>query len=182
MSYDIYLYKSKSGRPDLGEANACLDDSENRNSDSGLKDLKKQILKALLDFNPRLEVFKFDYAEIARHQKISVEEAKRQFNYIEINTPDEDLATQITIYDNNVALTIPFWYSGDKAQDLFKTVDQYLKIIHKASGYFVYDPQTESVYNPSDKSFDGLQTYESGSAYIDKLCTDTQTNPWWKFW
>lgn len=184
MSYDIYLYKSKSGQPDVDEANDILDELESGQTVQDSEDLKQKICKALIEVNPRLSPFVFDYHDIARLQKISVEEARQKFNHIELNTPEDDIATQIIIYDNCVTLTIPYWYSGDKATNLFDTINHYLKIIHKTSGFFVYDPQTGSAFNPLEKSLEGQNIYEQGSAHIDKLRNESnvQTKPWWKFW
>lgn len=163
MSYDLYCYKSKLGRPNLDEAQAVIEVEEEEENEDVLSDpaTKLKIAKALLAFNARLEIFEFDYKAIAEIQKISVDEAKEQFDHIELNTPEGDLATQITIFDNNVSITIPYWYSGDKAKSVFDNVNEYTKIIHKTAGYFVYDPQTENVYDPTTNSFDGLEVYTS---------------------
>lgn len=191
MSYDLYCYKSKLGRPDLEEAKAVIEveeDEENQEKEDVLSDpaTKLKIAKALLEFNTRLESFDFDYNEIAELQSISVDEAKEQFDHIELNTTEGDLATQITIFDNNVSITIPYWYSGEKAKSVFDKVGEYTKIIHKTAGYFVYDPQTENAYDPSTNNFDGLEVYTSVTDEVEKLITENTENiskkPWWKFW
>jgi len=185
MSYDLYCYKSQLGKPDLDEAQAVIEVEENEDVQSDPA-TKLKIAKALLDFNPRLESFEFDYNAIAELQKISVDEVKEQFDHIELNTPEGDLATQITIFDNNVSITIPYWYSGDKAKTVFDNVSQYTKIIHKTAGYFVYDPQTEIVYDPATSNFDGLEVYTSMTSEVEKPKTERTESinkkPWWKFW
>lgn len=188
MSYDLYCYKSQLGRPDLDEAQAVIDDEE----DEEYEDVqsgpvtKLRIAKALLDFNPRFESFEFDFKAISELQKISVEEAKEQYNHIELNIREGDLATQVTIFDNNVLITIPYWYSGDKAKMVFDNVREYTKIIRKTAGYFVYDPQTENVYDPEFNAFNGLSIYTSRSSEVEKLKTGNPNSinkkPWWIFW
>ncbi|MES2649285.1 MAG: hypothetical protein V4717_20570 [Bacteroidota bacterium] len=188
MSYDLYCYKSKIGRPDLEEAQAVIEVKEEEAYEDGQPGLetKLKIVKALMDFNPRLESFEFDYNEIAKLEGTTVDEAKEQFDHIELNTPNGDLATQITIFNNNVLITIPYWYSGDKAKTLFTSISEYTKIIHKTAGYFVYDPQTENVYDPTKNSFDNLEVYTSMTGEVDnmqaKLKEPTTKKPWWKFW
>lgn len=183
MSYDLYCYKSQLGRPDLEEAQSVIEVEENVQYEP---ETKLKISKALMDFNPRLESFKFDHNEIAKLEGTTVDEAKEQFDHVELNTPDGDLATQIMIFDNNVSITIPYWYSGDKAKTVFNSVSEYTKIIRKTVGYFVYDPQTENVYDPLTNSFDGLEVYTSmtGEAEIMKAKDNelATKKPWWKFW
>lgn len=188
MSYDLYCYKSQLGRPDLEEAQAVIEVEEDEENDDvqSNSETKLKIAKALMDFNPRLESFEFDYNEIAKLEGTTVKEARQQFDHIELNTQDEDLATQITIFDNNVSITIPYWYSGDKAKSVFDNVSEYTKIIRNTAGYFVYDPQTENVYDPTTNSFDGLEVYTSMTSEVENIKAKddelTIKKPWWKFW
>jgi hypothetical protein len=188
LSYDIYCYKSQLGRPDIDEAQSVIEVEENDENEVVESDpaTKLKIAKALFDFNPRFESFEFDFKEITELQKISVEEAKEKFNHIELNSLEGDLATQITIFDNNVSITIPYWYSGEKAKTVFDKVSEYTKLIQKTVGYFVYVPQTENVYDPSINNFDCLEVYTSMTIKVEKLKTEKTKNinkkPWWKFW
>ena len=189
MSYDLYCYKSQLGRPELEEAQAIIEIDEGDDDDNNVKsdpELKLKIAKTLIDYNPRLESFQFDYDEIAKLQGTSVDEAKEKFDHIELNTLEGDLATQITIFDNNVSITIPYWYSGDKAKDVFDRVSEYIKIIHKIAGYFVYDPQTEKVYDPPTTSFDGLAIYSNMAGEVEHMKSEqvnkVDKKPWWRFW
>ncbi len=187
MSYDLYCYKSILGRPDLEEAQNVIEvDEEDENDVQSDPKTKLKIATALVNFNPKLESFDFDYDEIAKMQGTNVEEAKEKFDHIELNTSEGDLATQITIFDNNVSITIPYWYSGDKAKEVFDKVSEYTKIIRQTAGYFVYDPQTENVYDPTTKSFDGLAVYTSMTGEVERKKTEqvnkVDKKPWWKFW
>jgi hypothetical protein len=53
---------------------------------------KRVIVDALMKADPSLEVFQFGFEEIAKFQKISVEEAKLRFRHMELNGPDGDRA------------------------------------------------------------------------------------------
>ena len=185
MSYDIYCFKSKLDRPDLEEARAAIEVDEDEEVVSD-PETKLKIAKALIDYNPRLECFEFNYDEIAKLQDTSVDEAKEAFGHIELNTPEGDLATQITIFDNNVSITIPYWYSGDKAREVFDKIYDYIKVIRQTAGYFVYDPQIDKVFDPLIENIFELDIYQTMTGQVEKMKTEETTvknnKPWWKFW
>lgn len=184
MSYDIYCYKSNLNRPDLEEAQAIMEIEEEETIAD--PETKQKIVKALIDYNPKLEIFEFNYEEIARLKGISIDEAKEAFDHIELNTPEEDLATQITIFDNTVSITVPYWYSGDKAAEVFNTISEYAKVIRQTVGYFVYDPQTDKVFDPLNENVFALDIYENMTNQVEKMKSEqiqkSDKKPWWKFW
>jgi len=177
MSYDIHCYRSRIGKPDISEAQESME-ADDISDEDGQQKVKQDIAKALTEFNPRLEVFKFDYDEIAKLQSLSIDEAKKQFNYIELTPPDGDLATQITVSNNSVSVTIPYWYKGNDARQVFRQLMEYLKIIRRTSGYFVYDPQTDQAFDPLTTEIDGLELYLKTTEEVQ----NGPTKPWWKFW
>ncbi len=185
MSYDIYCYKSRLGRPDLEEAQTLIEVDEETETVSD-SETKLKIAKALIDYNPRLENFEFDYKKIAKLRGITIDEAQKAFSHIELNTPEGDLATQITIFDNNVSITVPYWYSGDKAIDVFNKISDYTKVIRQTVGYFVYDPQTEEVFDPLIENRFGLDVYQSMTSQLETMKIEqlqkADKKPWWKFW
>lgn len=185
MSYDIYCYKSKLDRPDLEEAQSAIEVDEETETNSD-PETKLKIAKALTEYNPRLESFDFGYQEIAKLQEITIDEAKKAFSHIELNTPEGDLATQITIFDNNVSITVPYCYSGDKAREVFDKIYDYTKVIRQTAGYFVYDPQIDKVFDPLTENIFGLDVYQSMTGQVKKMKTEQTTiknnKPWWKFW
>jgi hypothetical protein len=185
MSYDIYCYKSKLDRPDLEEAQSVIEVDEETETHSDPA-TKLKIAKALTEYNPRLESFDFDYHEISKLQGITIDEAKKEFSHIELNSPEGDLATQITIFDNNVSITVPYWYSGDNAKEVFDKIFDYTKVIRQTAGYFVYDPQIDKVFDPLTENIFGLDVYQSMTAQVEKMKTEQTTiennKPWWKFW
>jgi len=181
MSYDLYCFKSKSGVPDLEEAQNAIEELGDENSILDDK-LKEKLAKELRELNPKLERFIFDYNEIARLQNTTVDEARRSFNHIELTKAEGELAVQITIYNNNVSITVPFWYSGEKAKAVFNEVGDYTKLIGKATGFFVYDPQMEHVYDPHKSEFTGLKIYEQTTSGTQKNSGNATKKPWWKIW
>ncbi len=175
MSYDLYCYRSRIGKPDIDEARVAIEQVESVDNPES-KQNKLRVAKALTDYNPRLEMFDLDYEEISKFENISIDEVHERYDYIELNSPEGDLAIQITINNNNVILTIPYWYQNKQAEQVFKDLAEYLKTIRRTVGYFVYDPQI-------DKAFDPLVTEVEGiDVYLQTTQGKNSTKPWWRFW
>src|SRR5688500_12912460 len=107
MSYDLYCYKSEKDVPDPEEADNLIQIEQIGETPSDLA-TKEKICAALLKYNPSLERFKLDYEEIAKFDNLTVEEAKKEYNYIELNTPEGELAVQLTIYNRYVHISVPY--------------------------------------------------------------------------
>ena len=104
--------------------------------------------------------------------------------------------TQIQIMGSSALINIPYWYIGKNAAMVFAKVNQYLKIIRKEVGYFVFDPQTGKTYDPEKEDIDGLFIYtattEQTNKYQESLKLQsvdapkksgkTKQKSWWKFW
>lgn len=183
MSYFLHCYRSELGYPDLNEAKKIVEVKEGPQNTPALPDNKRTIANALMQFNPVLESPEVDFDEIAELYNISLEEAKKEFGQIELQTPFGEIATQIVIFDNIVSISIPFWYKEEEAAQAFAKADTYTKIIRRTVGYYVYDPQTGYVYDPSLADFDGLLVYlrRSGVAPV-KRAQIKRKKAWWKFW
>src|SRR5215470_13403884 len=123
MSYDFYCYRSASGVPDIAEAQAAVDAiheaEEAEESKSTSFQTRENIAAALVENNPRLERFKFDYSKIAESENISEDQARQRYQHAELNPPEGDLAIQLTIYDDHVFIAIPYWYRGTEANRVF---------------------------------------------------------------
>lgn len=185
MSYDIYCYKPKSKNPSLEEAVNIIESYEYEDELMETSSLaqKKQLADVLITCNPRLEVFNLDYNEIAKLENSTVEEAKAKYTYIELNPPEEDLAIQLTIDDNRVSITIPYWYEGDKINRIFHELLRYLKVINKEAGYFVYDPQINEAFDPEKVDVLNLSEYQSVMGEIPEVVQKmVKKKSWWQFW
>ncbi len=182
-NYYLHCYRSELGYPDLNEAKKIVeakDPSQNKPTSS---DVKRSIANALVQFNPVLENPEVDFNELAELWNISIEEARKNFDQIEIQTPPGEIGTQIVIHDSIVSISVPFGYSESDAVTAFANVDAYTKIIKRIAGYFAYDPQTGFVYDPSLADFDGLLVYlrRSGFAPMTRAQINLKKS-WWKFW
>lgn len=158
MVYNFFCYQSKLGYPDLEEAHEII-----LNGDVEGKILDPitthSIIRALVNFNSNLEVFEFDYEQLAFENGITLEEAKKEFNYVEINTSQDDINMVITIYYNMVSIFVPDEHSGDEEASLVKTLIQYTKILRESVGYFVYDPLRDIAFDPLIENYLGPEIY-----------------------
>lgn len=188
MSYDLYCYKPKSAYPNLEEAISIIEIEESDQETKPESDprIKSEIVNALTNFNPKLEKFEFDFDEIARTMDITLEQAKHNYNHIELNSNEEDLATQLIVSDKTVWISVPYWYEGSSAEKVFDKVESYTKTIRNVAGYFVCDFQSERAYDPLEERFEGLSDYlrvvkKVGTLEDGGLETEIE-RPWWKFW
>ncbi|MCU1309483.1 MAG: hypothetical protein JWO20_608 [Candidatus Angelobacter sp.] len=187
MSYDLYCYSPVSSLPNAVEAEALLNSEESGiNADDILaSDRKQRVAAALMEYNPRLEMFNFDYTKIAESRGISEDAARKKWNQIELNAPKGDPAIQFTIYDNHIDVSIPYWYQGVDADRIFSQLSSYLRVIRKATGYFVYDPQTGLAFDPEKHDFGTPTEYEKVVKKLPEIAADAvkgRRKSWWKFW
>ena len=162
MSYDIFCYRSKLGKPDQDEAEEVINaDIEKWVQKDYNADIKLALVKALTAYNPDLKAFDFQLGDITKLSVETIENNRNKFDHIELNPDTSDIAVRLTIYSNHVFITVPYWYTGDKASQLFTDIFNYIKLIRDTAGYHVYDPQTAQVFDPDEISFDGLAKYLS---------------------
>jgi hypothetical protein len=154
MSYDIYCFRPSSDVPTLEEAHAIVESEETggQPEDSVSLETKRKIVSALIEYNPGLKPFKFDYPELARKRKISEEQARQKFNHIQLDPSEGELAIQLTVFSDHIFICIPYWYRGSQADAAFAQLENYLRVIRNAAGYFAYDPQVARVLTRKRKA------------------------------
>ena len=110
MSYDLYCFLPSSDTPTIEEAQSIVESEEAGGTADDAKSVetKRKVVSALMEYHPRLEQFRFDYAAIASRRKISEEQARREWNHVEVNPPEGDPAIQLTVFGDHVAINIPF--------------------------------------------------------------------------
>ena len=184
MSYDLFLYKSDMGKPDIDEATKVIeDDNDNLAKKSNNYTTKIAIEKALIQADATLKGF--DYEQLARKRGEKVDEFKQTFNRFPLTSIDgSDI--QLDIYDYHVAITVPFIHQGSEAKRVFQKLQLYVNTISKIAGYFLYDPQAGEAFDPSTKRLVGLAKYLSVSndfeAVVGLVETKERKKPWWKLW
>ena len=188
MSYDVYCYRPSSASPNLAEAESIVGKITEAEESGGTKDsgsqVRESIAAALLSHNPRLERFRFDYDEIASSLKIPEPEARLRFQQAELTPPEGDLAIQLTVHNDHVFITIPYWYTGSRADEVFEQLAAYLRVIRSTAGFFVYDPQTSSAFDPAHSERVDHSEYDRVAKDLPNIAAAATkpSKPWWRFW
>ena len=137
MSYDLYLLELPSD--DLNEARSRLEERLARaRGESTPPELKEGAAEALMNADSRFQPFKKDYQAIAEFEGISVEEARKRYDELELNGPGEEKLAQF-VFDNGYIAV--HWYSGTTPEEMLN----YLEILCRETGYAVFDPQASTV-------------------------------------
>jgi hypothetical protein len=163
MSYDFYLSRQNPEENDQTIIEQSLQESIEINPGLPItenEERKKDLAKSLLTYNPALQIFKFDYKEIANSLGITEDEARIRFRHIEINSPDHKKGIQIILYDDTASVTIPYWHRDEEAVSAFKEIFEYLQILQNEAKYLIYDPQIERVINLSQDLSEILKCYD----------------------
>ena len=174
MSFDIYSYHSSLEKPDSVEAQSIIEGNGsvfgNATFTESYKNKSIQILK---ECNPGLLAFE------------PSKQLSDSMDFVELNPPEEEPVIQITVFDDHVCFSIPYWYKGDEARNAMGRLKEYVDSLAKGLGYFVYDPQDGAVLNPLVNSFDKLDVYLSSTDTIESHIESeprSPSKPWWKFW
>ena len=69
-------------------------------------------------------------------ENITVEDAKKKYRHIELNGPTEETnGIQITLFDDEASVTVPFWHQGAAARRVFEEIWSYVEIIEREGGF-----------------------------------------------
>ncbi len=181
MSYDLYCYKSILGYPDFNEAESVIsaeDESEAPNpSDTDRKNML-MVAETLVAFDPRLELFELDFDAIAKLRSISTEQARESVPYLEVNTAEsEEHYVQFIISNDHVGISFGFGMN----EEFMSRILEYVDVICRKTGYFLFDPQDGSVMDPLHPI--ALSREESTNwTDTDEVNFYKETKPWWKIW
>jgi hypothetical protein len=180
MSYDLQLVKVG---PDERAEDVAMRDEEDGPlgpPDSQKEALKRRLSEALVAADKALKPFRFDHKKIAQIRKIPVEQARQDVRHIELT--DEANGIQIVLFDDQAAITVPYWHSGETARRVFERILGHIRIIARESGYVAFDPQLGKVIDP-DADLDLMLTaYEPIVQQLKTEMAPHTKRPWWKFW
>ncbi|HET6430370.1 MAG TPA: hypothetical protein VFJ30_18290 [Phycisphaerae bacterium] len=188
MSYDLWAFPVPSGRDPLEAAMQLLEDQEReleaRDPEPQIEAIKRTLADAICSGNPKMTPFALEYERIAEIEKITVEEAKRRYRYIELDGPDDGNGIQVTLYDGYATVTVPYWHQGPKAESVFKEIWGYLRLLSEKGAYVCYDPQLERILR-LDSDFDAVVKRYVAVVQQVTGCLSASAKarkPWWKFW
>ena len=183
MSYDFRLCLPQAGRSREEIATADEEDLGITDPVPAKEERKQRISAALIARNPALEPFAFGFDDISKLENISVEDAKKKYRHIELNGPTEESnGIQITLFDDEASVTVPFWHEGAAARRVFEEIWSYLEIIEREGGFFTYDPQIDRVLDLGRDLEASLDCYDRVSREIADQFPVQQKKPWWQFW
>jgi hypothetical protein len=188
MSYDLHLFRAEPGSDLLAAAKASMErqdediDTAGRGSDAEVR--KQALVAALQAVNPALEPFVFDHAEIARLQNVTEAEARRRWRHVELNGPADGNGIQLTLDDDSVSITVPYWHRGDEARNVWREIWRYLEALQREGGFAAYDPQLDRVLDLARDREAVLDAYGGGVGFADQAALEgvSPKKPWWKLW
>jgi hypothetical protein len=182
MSYDFYLFRPVAGEDPLTTGRAQGEEREEPDSpDPDAVQIKRSIAAALNAQNPRLEAHKYDYAELGRSLGISVDEAQRLYQDIELNHLKYGI--QVTLSDHSASITVAYWHSDRTiAKAVIAEIWDYLRTINREAAFLVYDPQLDRLLDLSEDYEAVTSTYlQVASRMPEIIGSAAPTNkPWWK--
>ena len=101
---------------------------------TGHLERKQRLAAAIMSVEPRYQVGEKDYDAIAEFEQISMEEARRRYDYVQLDGPSDQKMAQIVIHGEHIVI---HWYSGTDEDEM----DSYLRVLCDETGYAVFDPQ-----------------------------------------
>lgn len=149
---------------------------------------KAELVAALQALEPELEPFEFDHAQIASSLGIPLEQAKREYRHVELNT-DDGSGIQVMVEDHGCSITVPYWHEGDAAVRVLGRIGALAKAIGE-HGLRMYDPQLGRIADPDADRAEMLRVYAGVMTKVPGLLGQVAAapeqqaakKPWWKFW
>ena len=188
MSYDFWLFEPIPDEDQLTTAIRLMEESEQeldaRDPDPKAEVRKKALATAIIRQNPEIRPFSLQYDQIAEIQKITVEEARKKFRYIELNGPEDGNGIQVVLHDDSATIAVPYWHLGAQANAVFEEIWEYLRVIKDVAGYVAYDPQLDRIL---DLERDLKETLNAYLRIVREIKESPSVGfksrkPWWKFW
>jgi hypothetical protein len=168
VSYELRIFHSVPGEDPLETAfRFGWPDYRDKPIEPVKEDRKKRIASALIDRDPKLQVFPTNVAAISDHLKITEDEVRRRFRDIILSGPAEDrTGIEITLHDDGITVAISFWHKGNRAREVFQLVQGYVEVISREFESVIFDPQIERIITRDEILSETLQEY---SAEVSRL-------------
>ncbi len=182
MSYDLLFVRVRPNETAEEVATRDRDDQPLGPADPEKEAVKQRMAAALLSLDKGLKRFVFEFAKVAKLRKISLEQARQEFRHIELN--DDKSGIQVMLFDDEAAITVPYWHEGGMAADVFRRMMALAAVITRESGLVAYDPQLGKAIDPVADIEQMVATYGAMVATMTahRQQHSRQSKPWWKFW
>jgi hypothetical protein len=179
VSYDLYAIAARPDE-DPAEVYEALGEAEDGEA-AGWTDEQvaraEKLAASLQALNPRLERFVFDYPKVAKALGVTGDEARAQWRHIELNTPDGGNPIQVTIHADHASLTMPYWYTGERAKETIREALSYLAVIERETGWTTFDPQIGRRLDLRGDLNEVVSAYEVGSRRVEELSRERSPSP-----
>ncbi|MCB9832841.1 MAG: hypothetical protein H6807_10225 [Planctomycetes bacterium] len=138
---------------------------------------------------PGLDRFAPDFQETARLRGTSVEEARANERFVELDKVSDGL--QIVLQPDQVSVTLPYWHDRATLEELWPEIETVLEILVREGGFRIYDPQLDRlVDDPATIRDQAIASYGHTMKMLESLgdraprssTSRPGTRPWWKFW
>ncbi len=177
MSYDLFFFRLRPGQT-FEEAQQEMESDEDHEVPPPID--TRAVANALVGLNIGLIEFPKDYDEISLRLSISVDEAKKKFPEIELNTKElEHVPIQLLLNVDGIAMTLPYWEFTPAVWDAIRAYWDGIVPTVFVNGMVGYDGQLRAKIG--DKSFDKMMAHHISIS--KKLPSHKDPiKPWWKFW
>ncbi|ATL46008.1 hypothetical protein COR50_01865 [Chitinophaga caeni] len=183
MSHSIFCYQSKIGRPLKEEALFLVKNQLEilGNCEKNVA-MQHKIVSAISEIHPGMVVVPFNHAVLALVQELSPEEAAYLYDHIDMYSPEGETPVQLSVLHHLVTITIESW-PLKKSDQFFIYLGKFIKAIRETAGYFVYDPQLDVAFDPSQDNYRRLMHYIAEEEHIHQgIIREKHAKPWYKFW
>jgi hypothetical protein len=178
VSYDLYAIPVGAGEDPADALDAAMEAEDGEITWTDEQVARAERLAASLQaLNPRLERFIFDQAEIAKALGVTAAEARAQWRHIELNPPVGDSPIQVTIHADHASLTMPYWYTGERARATICEALRYLAVLEREAGWTIFDPQVERVLDLTGDLDQVVSAYEVGSRHVEQISQHHTPSP-----
>lgn len=99
-----------------------------------------------------------------------------------IELSHDELGIQVSLFEDEGAVTIPYWYEGDAARTVMQQVADVVDAVREVSGWAVWDPQLDRGLESGRALLDQGPTTMSTTARRLSEILEAPRKPWWKFW
>jgi hypothetical protein len=185
VSYDFYLFNIPAGVAPAEAYKQRFEQQETKtvakkisvdNQDTStvrIEQLKLRLAEALILKCPSLKLYERDYARLAKSRSIDESEARRRYRNLDLT--DSELGLQVSLFDDTVAIAIPFWRAdNEKAEKTLRAAWEYLEILESAGGFTTYDPQAGRILK-LDSDFSAiLKAYRGLLDTVDRALRNSQ--------
>lgn len=87
---------------------------------------------------------------------------------------DPEDGVEIKLYVDHVAVTVPFWHSGDRAEHVLRRVFDYLTTAREITAFAVYDPQLDAALKPPSGLSRALERYTGAARKLHRWAEQDQ--------